>query len=345
MAPQTAVDSKSNSKPHEKNVVPAEEPFWRRYSPHHEFPLSSLTSIVAHVLAVGVLVVAGILFRDFFRERSTPLPMDVVDAGGGGDPKGIEGATGSPAVQHGAETTKDTEPAPAPEAPKTDLKDVTPDPLDMPELKGPDSARIINESQRAVSDLKAVGEDVRKQLFRGLAKGGERSKGKGGPGTGGGLGSGEGTGTGPGRGDGSLSTRERRALRWQLNFRVHSPEDHLQQFQALGAILAVQKPGGGFWVFDLNKGWHHPREVNDLSKINRIFWIDREPHAIAGISRVLNVPPPPYLIAFFPEPLENKMKVMEEKYRGRPEDEINEHLMFDVVPRGGGYDVVIGGQS
>jgi hypothetical protein len=129
-------------------------------------------------------------------------------------------------------------------------------------------------------------------------------------------------------------------LRWEVNFRVTSPEDHIRQFAALGAILAIPDPQGRYHVFrDLN---HRVGRVEDLSNINRIWFIDRNPDTVAGISSLLRMPQPPVLIAFFPQELEERMAEMEKQYRGQREDDIHDKFMFQVVPRGGTYQVVVG---
>src|SRR2546427_8360397 len=98
MAPQAPAPPNSKSVGPTNNQVkakpktpagpaPAEEPFWNRYSPHHEFPLSSATSIALHVLAFVGLIVAGwvlarmLVKRKLEGENNNP-------AGGGGEPRG-----------------------------------------------------------------------------------------------------------------------------------------------------------------------------------------------------------------------------------------------------------------
>ena len=59
--PKSAAITNNQAKPRpnplagrEAGPAPFEEPFWQRYSPHHEFPLSSATSIALHMLALDV---------------------------------------------------------------------------------------------------------------------------------------------------------------------------------------------------------------------------------------------------------------------------------------------------
>src|SRR5438128_557310 len=74
-------------------LIPPEEKFWQRYSPHNEAPLSGVTSTVIHVLAIGLLlliVYAHSLMK--IDDASRPLPVDVMKFGAGkGDRPGAGG--------------------------------------------------------------------------------------------------------------------------------------------------------------------------------------------------------------------------------------------------------------
>src|SRR5271156_2761416 len=68
--------------------VPPDECFWKRYSAHHEFPLSSVSSVVAHCIMGLALVLIGYVV---LHRHEDPLPMDTIalsDGGGGGNPEG-----------------------------------------------------------------------------------------------------------------------------------------------------------------------------------------------------------------------------------------------------------------
>jgi hypothetical protein len=328
------------------DLVPQDAQFWQRYSPHHEFPLSSAASIALHVLAIALLVVGGILAAKWgLGESDKPLPLSILDdPGGGGQPAGLPTGTGGQGAIQPKETaaadSKDTTVAQAPSIPKEELDQPKVDPLELPKLNDP-SVRWIDESNEALQGLKDLDKAVRQRLFDGLSN---PSKGKGGSGTGGGKGAGQGTGTGSGTapGEGTLSKRQKRQLRWEINFRVNGPEDHLRQFAALGAILAVPLPNGTFQVFrDLNRRPPIGR-VEDLAHLNRIWWSDRNPDTIMGLSQVLRVRPGPVLFAFFPQSLEERLAQMEKEYRGQQNEElIQEKMRFQVVPSGGSYEVVV----
>jgi hypothetical protein len=342
MAQQSVENSSADEQQSEQDLVPQDERFWKRYSPHHEFPLSSAASVALHVMAIAVLILGAVLAARWgFGDAEKPIPLSIMDdPGGGGQPDGNPTAAGGEGAVQPKEVASD-EPksnalAQTPIAPK--LAEPTAQPLALPEIQEA-QGRFINDSNNAVQGLKKLDEEVRKKLFSSLA---DASKGKGGTGSGGGKGGGTGTGTGSGTapGEGNLSVRQKRVLRWEVNFRVTSPEDHIRQFAALGAILAIPDPQGRYHVFrDLN---HRVGRVEDLSNINRIWFIDRNPETVAGISSLLRMPQPPVLIAFFPQELEERMAEMEKQYRGQREDDIHDKFMFQVVPRGGTYQVVVG---
>src|SRR5438093_666778 len=88
-------------------LIPPEEKFWQRYSPHSEAPLSGVTSTVLHVLALGLLLlviwVQSMLKLD---ETNKSLPLEPIRlaGGGGGSPDGSgtgSGGTGTPGSEQG----------------------------------------------------------------------------------------------------------------------------------------------------------------------------------------------------------------------------------------------------
>jgi beta-lactamase regulating signal transducer with metallopeptidase domain len=139
---------------------------------------------------------------------------------------------------------------------------------------------------------------------------------------------------------------ERRRRRWHLNFNTRGAVDHLNQLAALGAILVVPDQHGGFRVFsELRVRQPRGIHMDDLQPINRLGFADQDRKTVSGISRELDMPSAPYLLAFFPKELEEKMHQMEEAYQGVKEDQIREKTYFKVVPRGTSYDVVVDEQA
>src|SRR5579871_5912480 len=339
--------SGNNQPPHPDTgtLIPPEEKFWQRYSPHHEFPLSSVASLCLYGLAV-LLAWAVVVFAMKRGEDYASLPVEPITiAGGGGNVEGSGdvGPGDRPVVKKDVMRDVKPEANPTPNAVAKDVKldDVTPDPLTLPEIKD-QKERIIGESNAAVLALNNVSVDARKQLFQGL---GPVSKGKGGSGEGGGKGKGKGKGEGDleGEGKGTLNVRQKRILRWVMMFNTYDGTDYLTQLRELGAILAIPDPAGGGYLVDRDlrrapAKWEH----EDLASIKRIFWIDDKPASVGSLSRALRLPaPPPHIVAFFPESLEKKLLDKEMKYGQRfgrmREDEIKE-TRFKVVRRGGTYE-------
>src|SRR5687768_17512324 len=74
--------------PATKPLTAPEETFWQRYSAHHEAPLSGMTSLAIHLLAIPLLLLLGwLIIKLGLGEDSKPLPVAPVQmSGGGGSP-------------------------------------------------------------------------------------------------------------------------------------------------------------------------------------------------------------------------------------------------------------------
>src|SRR5262249_49179526 len=132
--------------------------------------------------------------------------------------------------------------------------------------------------------------------------------GKGGTGEGGGKDGGKGTGTGPGTGpgdSGKLTQREKRMLRWTMRFTTNNGLDYLNQLAGVGAILAVPVaeppavPRPEYQIVrDLRPGRGELR-TEDLSKIQRIYWVDDNPGSVSEVMRTLGIRlRPSHFVAF-----------------------------------------------
>ena len=85
----TAAPTGPKKAPGKDSLIPPEEAFWQRYSPHHEAPLSGVTSAVLHALVLGLFLFGGwLLWKLGLGHDTKPLPVDVVQmlGGGGGSP-------------------------------------------------------------------------------------------------------------------------------------------------------------------------------------------------------------------------------------------------------------------
>jgi hypothetical protein len=330
-----------------KPAVPPEEQFWERYSPHHEAPLSGVGSFAIHFLIASFLILAGYLGWLGLGNRRGAVQTDVVrlDTGGGGGKK-----TGTSNEPGDGGTPKEAADEQKPDQPKTsddnvvrpDLKDVNIEQPKVPQDTKDSNARFIKEANENARAFSSLDEEMRKKLREGLT---QAPKGKGGPGSGGGEGKGTGPGTGDGRGAGSstLSQREKRMLRWTMQFDTRSGQDYLRQLRGLGAILAIPKDrsGGDYWIIrDLAA---HPPQLldEDVRQIQRIFWIDDKPPSVASVMRALGLNlNPDRFVAFMPQELEEKLFEMELRFRGLREDDIEETI-FQVRVTGGRYFPVV----
>src|SRR5207302_10748926 len=95
----------TTTQPMPSPLVPPDEKFWTRYSPHHELSLAGMTSFFIHALVIGLMTLAAFWYL-FQRESETNKPpsMDVVQVAGGGD--GFEGLGGEPGLPGDAKQTE-----------------------------------------------------------------------------------------------------------------------------------------------------------------------------------------------------------------------------------------------
>jgi hypothetical protein len=339
----------------DRPLVPPEERFWKRYSPHNEAPLSGAGSLTIHLLIAAVILFGlPLLVKLTWTKQNKPLPIDVVRlAGGGGNPKAVGGGPGAgaldplPPEDPGPQRKKD----PAPSTPSTPPKLEVPNqtlPPPLPDLKDNAHVRaLLKASGDAEKELFKVSKETQDKLLRGLAPAGQ---GAGGSGDGGGRGTGQGPGTGSNTGDGrmiELNERQKRVLRWTMIFTTYDGNDYRKQLQGLDAILAIPMPNdpNRFWVIR-NLTPPVKRNEEDLSQIGRIFWWESRPESIAGLLGALGLPVqplPPRIAAFFPEELERELvrKELEFAHRRYPKRSITEddiaETRFEVFFRGGRY--------
>jgi hypothetical protein len=343
MAPTPSVDGTNNAavKEEAQPQKPPDEKTWKYYSQHHEMPVSGISSLAVHILVVAIIIVGGLLAAKF-AAGDKPVDIEVAEApGGGGLPEGDASSKGM-ATPHGDETASDVKQLaqPKPVEPTPQLEQIKPVEKTPLTPEAPAQRAIQDDSQKALAAVSQQAQQMEQALSQ--ASGSTPGRGQGGPGGGGGKGSGYGTGEGSGSGPGSLTQTEKRRRRWVLNFQVRDAVDHLNQFAALGAILAIPEPEGGFRVFKNLRG-RHPRgeHVDNLENIHRLGFADQEPGTARELGRELGMPAPPYLLAFFPKSAEEKMAALEQALYHRPEDEIQTKTYFQVVPRGLGYDIEI----
>jgi hypothetical protein len=318
-----------------KPLVPPEEQFWQRYSPHHEAVVSGVSSFTLHGLLVGLLVLGGALgLFAFLNPEQEPLEIGALGIPGGG---GSPGIVGNPVDNPGGAVggsenpvrppMPEDEPEPAYQGPTlADLPRAEVRPQSLPEIASdPDFKPYLDNNNIALEKMSKIGQNARSQLIKGIT----------GPGTGsGGVGTnpggtGGGTGDGPGGVQGNIRTK--RMARWVMILNNRTGHEYLAQLNSMGAALGLPQRDGQIHILrDLNA---RPAvgQPEDLAKLNRIFFADDAPETVRGLAQALGLPEvPPYIIAFFPEPFEKLLVTLEQRYQGLREDQIQE-TQFQMV--------------
>ena len=138
-------------------LVPPDERFWQRYSPNHEFPISSASSFLIHLFVLGCLILGARTFANWDR----PVDVDaLIMGGGGGRPEGEEGPnTGRFGKREDVKDVADSA-APQVKAPQRgeNLKDIGK--LSKELVKDADDRRFINDDFAMGKKLSALGEQV-----------------------------------------------------------------------------------------------------------------------------------------------------------------------------------------
>ncbi len=343
MNPTSTAPTNNGPLPAPQPVVPPEERFWKRYSPHHEFPLSSVITVTFYgLLAVSLYVIFTYLYAWFFPNQEA-LPVEPIAMAGGGS--GGDGGPGDgkgdpePRKEDVGETEKDLPPGLQPSVPLTKLDRPMIDPNDFQAVIPPDdkdSNRYVEEGNLAAAALSKIKGDAQKKLMDGIGPGTGKPGKDGGRdgGMDGGTDKGKDKGVGPGNGPGTILTdKQKRVLRWTMMFDTINGDDYRRQLSALGAILGVPGPDGYIIIRDLNRK-PATGKIEDLKEIKRIFWIDNRPESIQPLAAALGLSTvPDHVVAFFPEKLEAELLRKELRFKGLKEHEIIE-TRFRVVRSG-----------
>lgn len=324
-----------------KGRKPPDERSWQRYTEHYEFPISSAGSVVLHGLAIGLLVLGGILAAKLGFNNDVP-PIETINiGGGGGNPEGVGNGPGVGVVPAGEETAQQTKPPPkvvAETAPREELKPAENKAEPLLKENDPTATRTTEDVSAVVGQLSEIGKRARERIAGQVA-----GKGRGGSGEGGGRGKGKGTGRGDleGPGNAKITQRDKRQLRWTMLFDTPNGRDYLVQLDALGAILAVPAPDGGYLVIrDLLKKPVEPKP-EDLATLDRIYWIDDRPSSVASLAKTLGIATPDHIAVFFPVKLEQELLDKElRRFRGKNEDDILE-TRFRVRKTRSGYEIEV----
>lgn len=332
-APGPVPDPKTTTKPGPAVIEgPPEEEFWERYNKRLEFPLSTVSAVLLHVLVGAVLVF--VLVRLMNRDEPPQVPLKLIEVAGlDGEGSAGSGGVDDPFVK------ADGDPAKA-------LLDSLSDPSKLPDvtdvkqtIKYLDPEGNLPASNSNIAALADLDKKLRDKLL-GQREGSGTQKGTGHSGE---------AGKGPG-GSGADSTIGRN-LRWTLRFKVSSGQDYIEQLKAMGAEILVTVPGSDppkrFLIKDLNNPTSHKvatdADENELAR--KIRFSDNRPSAVAEVSKALGLGfTPKSFWAFFPKSLEEDLERKEKNHRNRMPDQIEE-TVFRVTMRGGTYEVVVDEQS
>ncbi len=323
-------------------LVPPDEAFWQRYSPHHEFPVSSVVSFTLYFLAGAILWVAFNYLHIVFPSKGGMEVEPIAFAGGGGGGDGGTGGDNAKGREEDVQKYDGTEEnLPETLKPKerlTDMPRTEVKPSELPEFdpKDTETQRYIEQGTQQVTALARISGDARARLSEGL-----REPGSGGGKDGGRDGSKD-KGVGPKTGGAAMQTdRVKRQLRWRIDFPKINDEDYRAQLHAMGAMIAVPEGNGQYRLIrDLSQK-PAAGKVEDLAQLKRMFWIDNDAKSVGSLVRSLALPVvPDHIVAFFPEKVEADLLRKELKFAGRKESEIIE-TRFKVVRRGATYEPVV----
>ncbi len=143
------------------------------------------------------------------------------------------------------------------------------------------------------------------------------------------------------------SMRKRRLNRWDIRFEYNDGADYARQLEALEAMIAVPDEDRYRLYRDLSRRPAEAESVSqdDLRKLNRIYWVNRDPEAVQLLLEALGIPKgPDRFWAFFPADFEQDLVKKEIAYANRPEEEIAQ-TVFRVKRRAGKWVVEVESQQ
>jgi hypothetical protein len=357
-------------------LIPPEERFWKRYSPHFELPLASMTSVTLHAMAIGILAIGGIAF--LFSggiEAARPPEMDIrltPDGLGFGGDQG-----GAPAGEPGFPGEAGTEFTPGP--PDAGLPQAGPDngaSEDLPPVPEPtmnvlpsDSGTERSQNLRDdLKDLKGIIDDANKRAQPDpkaalTAKSGGTKRNASGTGSPKGVGGangpgGTGKGTRPALGSGGppgsarkATEAEIKAWRWEFDLKGN-PKEHADKLDKAGVIVAVPK-GGNIGdrrdtplmvISDLKRRPVVLQPARPEQFADAVKWYNQQPASIQGLVQELKLPfAPPYIVLLLPKDREARMAAEEKRYADQHGNDLNrvQKTLFDFRLQNGAYEPVV----
>jgi RNA polymerase sigma factor (sigma-70 family) len=140
--------------------------------------------------------------------------------------------------------------------------------------------------------------------------------------------------------------RWKRAVRWKLSFNT-AGDDYARQLEALGAVIAIPEGEDDkhYRVF-YNLSRRPVRgEVEDISRCDRLYWLDDRPASMAELSKAVGWKEvPKRMVVFLPRFVEDTLLRKEMAFANRKEEEIEE-TRFRIRHLASGYDIEVVSQS
>jgi hypothetical protein len=348
----------SDSATTDRELLPPDQTFWKRYSPRHECPIAASASTLLHVVALGGVVLAGLAMGwRWYGERSQPPKMGVVYVEGNpGDGRPVGGGGGSPT----AVGTENVDIKPQTQRPFI-AEPKAPAPLILPKSSSTDDTTDIGVTKPApTTDNKAYAAKLEADLANAAKRNGAAEPGRGSPGTGGGQGTGKGTGTGsqtgPGDGtggDGMATTKSMRAQilanRWRFES-GGSPRDRIAKLAAFGMTLGFTDFTGNLYILENLK--QRPSRFRPESferyKETVIWGLRKNNPDVPGLSRELLLPATASdIVLLLPADREQQMADEEMRYAKEKGYDFSkvEATLFDFELVRGAYEPVVKGQA
>ena len=334
-------------------LIPPDERFWQRYSPHHEFPLSSVASLALHGLVIGTMLLAGWwMSRRWQDDLAKPPSMDVVQVEGGTGLEGLGGGSGLPGpIDPGGAKKEFVELNPNVKQFKADpttprLKDPILTPEKLPEVAQTDPDLSTTEFDDIAKDADKVLRNLMKiptstQAATKVASKGPPGEGKGtgplGPGRGFKQGPGTGTGGPPGR---PQTRQDILAWRWRFDL-AGDGKEHAKKLDAMGVIVGLPDGRGGIVVARNLKQRPVKLQNENLEPYkDAVKWYNTKADSLFKLAQELRIPLPQFVVLLLPKEREDKMAAAEQEYtrrQGRRLEEV-QATWFDFRFRNGTYE-------
>ncbi len=290
-----------------ETLLPPDQTYWQRYSPHHELPLAGMFSLFAHGMVIGLIVLAALLMMvSWESDAGKPPSMDVVQVSGLGD--GMEGAGAEPGAPGDAQPIPKEYVLNVTKVPAEASADVVPNLKEAPkkEFQVPeitpvkpvkDIESLLNNLEKDATD-QAKKESVKSSPKLAATSGTGNPKGIGGQGgSGGGLGKGvKGTGNGTGGPLGRKATNaEIYAMRWEFNLESSTAsggqKEHVAKLTAMGVIVAfIDTNGTAHFAQDLRRRPVSLKPGTMDKYKDSVQWKNTSPDSVFHLAKELRLP-------------------------------------------------------